>query len=297
MENFLRPIYQEHASNPNTIGILIIEKTQFASPITDDFDVILLIIVRNYEQSMYVKHYEVTDKTAAVHVVDEGILMDWIDLSGYRRAVEWVIYGKTVFDRNEYVFRLKEELRDFPREKRELRKAINFGKLVKSYSEAKSLYESGELKDAHSKILNSLHYLARLSVIEKGFYPEVTVWAQVKNIDLEVYKLYEVFIDRQEEVKQNIELMIIAMDFVMNKRAKSSAKHLLELMKTNDRPWSYADIKNKPMVQPYRFNLSAILSYLVEKSIISVILEETKGVGVFQRKYIVNDMGNNHDAE
>ncbi|MGJ9460200.1 nucleotidyltransferase-like protein [Oceanobacillus sp. CF4.6] len=292
MENFLRPIYQEHASNPSTLGILIIEKTQFESPITDDFDVILLIIVKDYEHSWYVKHYEVTDKTAAIHIVREDTLLGWIETSGYRRAVEWVISGKTVFDRNEYIHDLKEHLRDFPLEKRDVRKAINFGKLIKSYSEAKSLYESGELKDAHSKILDSLHYLARLSVIEKGYYPEVTVWTQVKNIDLEVYKLYEVFIDSNEEVKQKIELMIIAMDFVINNRAKASAKHLLDMMETKDSPWSYTDIKNLPNVQLYTYDLSAILSYLVEKSIISVFLEETKGVGVFHRKYTLNKMGN-----
>lgn len=290
MENFLRPIYQEHASNLNTLGILLIEKTQHDSPITDEFDVILLIIVDEYEQTWYVKHYEIEGKTAALHIVRMDVLMEWIDTSGYRRAVEWIILGKPVFDRNESIARLKEQLRDFPKEKRDLRKMIDFGKLVKSYSEAKSLYETGEFNDAHSKILYSLHYLARLAVLEKGYYPEVTVWSQVKKIDFEVYKLYEVFIESNEEVNKRIELMIIGMDFVIHNRAILSAKHLLDIMKTKDSAWSYADIKRHAMVQPYRLDLSAILSYLVEKNIINVVLEETKGHAVYQRKYIVNEI-------
>lgn len=287
MENFLRPIYQEHASNPNTLGILLIERTQHDSPITDDFDIILLIVVREYIHNWHVKHYVIEEKTAAMHVVRENVLMDWIDTSGYRRAVEWIIHGRPVFDRNGYMNEMKEELRSFPPEKRNLRKAIDFGKLVKSYSEGKSLYEAGEYKDAHSKILNSLHYLARLSVIEKGFYPEVTVWSQVKQIDLEVYKLYEVYIDNTEDVKKRIELMIIAMDFVVSNRARSAVTHLLDILQTEDQSWSYADIKNLEEVSPYTYDLSAILSYLVEKNIIETVLEKTKGIGVYQRKYRV----------
>ncbi|MEK3907866.1 nucleotidyltransferase-like protein [Oceanobacillus sp. FSL K6-0127] len=289
MENSLRPIYQEHASNPNTLGILLIEKIQHDSPVTDGFDVILLIIVDEYEQNWYVKHYEIEGKTAALHIVRMDVLVEWIDTSGYRRAVEWIILGKPVFDRNEYIARLKEQLRDFPKEKRDLRKMIDFGKLVKSYSEAKALYETGEFNDAHSKILNSLHYLARLAVIEKGYYPEVTVWSQVKKIDSEVYKLYEVFIESNEAVYKRIELMIIGMDFVIHNRAMISAKHLLDIMKTKESAWSYAEIKSHVMIQPYRLDLSAILSYLVEKNIINVVLEQTKGHAVYQRKYILTD--------
>ncbi|WP_339229094.1 nucleotidyltransferase-like protein [Oceanobacillus sp. FSL K6-2867] len=295
MENFLRPIYQEHASNPDTLGILLIEKIQHDSPVTDEFDVILLIIVNEYEQTWYVKHYEIEGKTAALHIVRNDILMKWIDTSGYRSAVEWIILGKPVFDRNEYIAHLKEQLRDFPKDKRDLRKMIDFGKLVKSYSEAKSLYEAGEFNDAHSKILDSLHYLARLAVIEKGYYPEVTVWSQVKKIDFEVYKLYEVFIESNETVDKRIELMIIGMDFVIHNRAIISAKHLLDIMKTKDSAWSYADIKSHEKVQSYRLDLSAILSYLVEKNIISVVLEQTKGHGVYQRKYMISDVVTHKD--
>ena len=137
------------------------------------------------------KHYEFEDKTAALHVVSEDLLMQWIDTSTYRRAIEWIVNGKIIFDRNEYINALKEQLRSFPSDKRDLRKAIEFGKLVKSYDEAKDLYETLHYKDAYSKLINSLHYLARLAVIERGFHPEVIVWKQVRQIDPEVYKLYE----------------------------------------------------------------------------------------------------------
>lgn len=288
MERFLRPIYQEHASDANTLGIILMERTKSNSPVTEDFDGILLIIVQNAEQEWQAKHYEFEDeRSAAVHIVTESVLMEWIDTSGYRRAVEWVIYGRVIFDRNEYVYNLKNQLRDFPSEKRDLRKAIEFGKLVKSYSEAKDLYETEEYKDANSKILYSLHYLARLAVIEKGYYPEVTVWSQVKQIDLEVYKLYEEFIESREEIKKRIQLMLLAMDFIISNRAKTSVKHLLEIMGTKEEPWSYVQLKTLPETSPYSLDLTAVISFMVEKGLLVTVKEQTKGIGVYHRKYVV----------
>ncbi|GAQ17173.1 nucleotidyltransferase-like family protein [Oceanobacillus picturae] len=288
MERFLRPIYQEHASDANTLGIILMERTKSNSPVTEDFDGILLIIVQNAEQQWQAKHYEFEDaRSAAVHIVTESVLMEWIDTSGYRRAVEWVIYGRVIFDRNEYVYNLKNQLRDFPSEKRDLRKAIEFGKLVKSYSEAKDLYETEEYKDANSKILYSLHYLARLAVIEKGYYPEVTVWSQVKQIDLEVYKLYEEFIESREEIKKRIQLMLLAMDFIISNRAKTSVKHLLEIMGTKEEPWSYVQLKTLPETSPYSLDLTAVISFMVEKGLLVTVKEQTKGIGVYHRKYVV----------
>ncbi|WP_068677626.1 nucleotidyltransferase-like protein [Oceanobacillus sp. Castelsardo] len=289
MENFLRPIYQERASDPNTLGILMMEKTNPNSPLTDNFDIILLIIVKEAEQEWFVKHYESASETAAMHIVKESTLMEWIDTSSSRRAVEWVINGRVVYDRNEYISNLKDKLRDFPLQKRNLRKAIEFGKLVKSYNEAKALFASKNYKDANSKVFYSLHYLARLAVVEKGYYPEVTVWNQVKNIDIEIYKLYEEFIDSSEEMEKKIQLMILAMDYVINHRAEVSAEHLLSIMRTKDEPWSYAELKMNPFVEPYTLDLSVIISYLEEKEIILPVLEETKGVGVFHRKYKISD--------
>ena len=69
MEDILRPIYQERASQSNTIGVLIIEKQQKKSPTTDTFDAVLLVIVKESDNPLFVKHYSYENKKAALHIV------------------------------------------------------------------------------------------------------------------------------------------------------------------------------------------------------------------------------------
>lgn len=288
MEDLLRPIYQERASQENTLGVLIIEKTKPNSPVTDNFDVILLIIVKKAKQSWYVKHYEFENKTAAMHVVDEELLKSWIDTSTYRRAVEWIIYGKTIFDRNEYVADLKEQLRTFPQEKRELKMAIEFSKLIRSYGESRDLYESGQYLDAYSRMVRSLHYLARLAIIEKGYHPEVTVWNQVKRIDTEVYKLYEELIQSNEGIEKRVQLMLLAVEFAVSTRSEICAKHLLDIMKEKEGSWTFGELKVHIEITPYAMDLTSMIEYLSQKGIIETVPTETKGAGIYHRKYRVN---------
>ncbi|QKY68272.1 nucleotidyltransferase-like protein [Lentibacillus sp. CBA3610] len=288
MEDLLRPIYQEYTSDSDTLGAILIEKKKPDSPITDNFDVILLIIVNNLETNWQEKHYEFNGKTAVMHAVTENLLLKWIDTNGYRKALEWIMAGKTIFDRDQYVARLKEQLRSFPHDRRDLRKVIEFGKLLKSYTEVKDLYGTEQYKDAFSRMVHSLHYLARLAVIERGYYPEVTLWNQVKKIDPEVYKLYEELIESNEDVAKRVHLMILAADFAISRRAKVSAKHLLDIMATKQDAWSFEEIKQHPGVKPYELDLAAILNYLIEKRIITTEKIETKAESVYKRKYKMN---------
>ncbi|QHS24322.1 hypothetical protein GWK91_16105 [Virgibacillus sp. MSP4-1] len=286
MEDFLRPIYQERASQPNTLGIVMVEKEKPVSPITDNFDIILLIVVRESETPWFVKHYEFEDRRAAMHIVEESQLQDWIDTSGYRKVLEWLLAGKIVYDRNEYIVNLKEILREFPDEKRNLRKVIEFAKLIRSYRECRSLYETKQYLDSFSQMVRSLHYLARLAVIEKGLHPEVTVWKQVKQIEPEIYKLYEELIESNEPMEKRVELMLLASEFMINSRAKNCSKYLLDVMVTQD-TWSIGELKNHPDVKPYALDLSALLAYLVERDIVQVVKTETKGKNIYHRKYRV----------
>ncbi|MBO8157838.1 MAG: hypothetical protein H0Z32_15535 [Bacillaceae bacterium] len=285
MENVLRPIYQERASHQNTLGILMVEKEQPVSPVTDNFDVILFIIVRNADEPWYVKHYEYENKKAAMHIVDETLLNTWIETSGYRKVIQWLTDGKIIFDRNEYMADLKEKLHNFPEENRGLRKAIEFAKLIRAYTECKNFYSSGQYLDAYSMMVRSLHYLARLSVIEKGFYPEITVWNQVKKIEPEIYKLYEEFTQSTEPTDKKVQLMLLASEYAINSRAERCAQHLIHIMQTKDTPWSFGELKIHPEIEKYALDLSALLEYLVERKMVKVVNEETKGKYIFHRKY------------
>ncbi len=222
-----------------------------------------------------------------MHIVDEQLLNEWIDKSGYRKAIDWLINGKVIFDRNEYMANLKETLHQFPEKNRKLKKAVEFAKLIRAYRECKDLYNSKHYMDANSLMVRSLHYLARVTVLEKGFHPEITVWNQVKKIDPEVYKLYEELMESEESLEKKISLMLLASDFAIHSRAEHGAEHLLNLMKEKEEPWSFGELKVHPELQAYTLDLSILLEYLVERKIIKTVLVETKGQSIFHRQYVL----------
>ncbi|VDG99398.1 Uncharacterised protein [Lysinibacillus sphaericus] len=107
---------------------------------------------------------------------------------------------------------------------------IELAKLVRRYMEGKTFFEQLHYMDAYHHAVQSLHHLARLSVIEKGILPEVTVWSQVKKIDPSIYKLYEELIMSDEPIEKRLELMFLASEFFIHNRTEYGARHILEVM-------------------------------------------------------------------
>ena len=92
MEDILRPIYQERASQIDTMGILMMVKREKTISITDNFDVVLLIIVKEAEQPVLIKHYSYQDKQAAMHIVTKAQL----DLGYYSGPIVKSLIGYTL---------------------------------------------------------------------------------------------------------------------------------------------------------------------------------------------------------
>jgi hypothetical protein len=206
MEDILRPIYQERASQLNTLGVLMVQKKQKLSHITDSFDVILLVLVKEAEQPLFIKHYTYYDKKAAMHIITEAQLNEWLLLGSNRKMFEWLHESKIIFDRNEYVANLKTELREFPFNGRKIKMGLEFAKLIRRYVDGKALFEGHQFLDAYNHVVHSLHHLARLAVLENGLHPELTVWNQVKQIEPEIYKLYEELVYSEETLEKRLEL-------------------------------------------------------------------------------------------
>ncbi|WP_043930952.1 nucleotidyltransferase-like protein [Bacillus sp. EB01] len=286
MEDILRPVYQERASQANTLGILVVEKNQRFSPATDFFDAILLVITSQSEEPIMIKHYSYHDKKAALHIVTEARLREWMLLGTNRKIFEWLYAAKVVFDRNDFVANLLTEFRDFPFYGRKLKMGIEFAKLIRRYLDGKAFFDNGQYLDAYNHVVHSLHHLARLAVIENGFHPELTLWNQVKQIDPELFKLYEELITSEESIDKRLELLFLASEFLIHSRTRGAVEHLLNILNKKE-TWSIGEAMSNEELSHYSVDLSVLLEYLVEKQIIRSIEVETKGQGLYHRYYQV----------
>lgn len=287
MEDILRPIYQERASQLNTHGVLLIEKRQKAHPVTDTFDAILLIIVQEADIPLFVKHYTYKDKKAALHIVTHDQLQHWLLVGSNKKMIDWVYNGRILFDRNEYIQNLKVELKEFPFYGRKLKKGLEFAKLIRRYMDGKSFFENGHYFDAYNNVVHSLHHLARLAVVEQGYHPEITVWNQVKQIEPEIMKLYEELVYSTEPLEQRLELLFLASDFLIHSKTESGIQHLMDILA--EKPyWSIQEIMDHEELSLYSVDLSMLLEYLIEKGNIEIEDQETKGKMIFHRFYKVS---------
>ncbi|MEW9052525.1 MAG: nucleotidyltransferase-like protein [Neobacillus sp.] len=287
MKDILRPIYQERASQSNTLGVLMIEKKHKASHTTDTFDVVLLIIVKEADQPLLIKHYTYKDSKASMHILTEDRLKEWLLLGTNRKIFEWLHNAKILFDRNEYMANLKTELREFPFYGRKVKMGLEFSKLIRRYVDGKALFEGKQFLDAYNHVVHSLHHLARLAVIENGLHPELTVWHQVKQIEPEIFKLYEELVNSEESIEKRLELLFLANEFMIHSRTSVGAEHLLNVLIKREY-WYFNEIMNDEELSPYSVDLAVFLEFLIEKGLVNVVNIETKGQGIYHRCYQVN---------
>ncbi|MCA1032664.1 hypothetical protein LCL95_16760 [Bacillus timonensis] len=285
MEGILRPIYQERASHKNTMGIIMVEKGKHSFPVTDTFNTVLLVVVKDAEKELFVKHYQYENQKATLYTVDQKKLREWLLLGSNRKVVDWILNGKILFDRNEYMTNLRRELQEFPSSERQVKMGVEFGKLIRRYQEGKAFFEIKQSMDAYNYVIHALHHLARLAVIEKGFHPEVTVWNQVRKIEPQIYKLYVELLESEESLEKRLELLFLASEFLINSRVKIGGKHLLQVLSTKEDAWTFGEMLDHPDLQVYSVDLEMLVEFLVEKQLIKIEAIETKGKGIYHRKY------------
>lgn len=289
MEQILRPIYQERASQESTLGVVLVEKREKVSPNTDTFDTILLIITKENETAVFTKHYTYAGKKAAMHIITEKQLHKWLLLGTNPKIVDWLFNGRIIYDRNEFMEKLISELKEYPHAGRKIKMGIEYAKLIRRYLEGKMLFEEKNYLDAYRHVIESLHHLARLSVLENGLPPELTVWSQVKKIEPSIYKLYEELVLSDESIDKRLELLFLASEFLIHSRTADGAAHILEVMQEK-KSWTIQELHEQEELKNYSADLEVFIEYLVEKEIIFIEGVMTKSEGIFHRYYYVKPM-------
>ncbi|WP_040224906.1 nucleotidyltransferase-like protein [Bhargavaea cecembensis] len=288
MEHLLRPIYQERAGDPDTLAVLLVEKRGKLDPVTDTFDAILLIIAKHAGRPVYTKHYTDGEEKAAMHIISEQQLKKWLLLGTNPKIVDWLLFGRVLFDRNEYIETVKQELKEFPFYGRQIKMGLEFARLIRHYMEGKMFFEQQNFLDAYNDVIRSLHGLARLSVIDNGLFPEVTVWSQVKKIEPAIYKLYEELITSDEAIEKRLELLFLAGEFFIHSRTEDGARHILSVM--SERPvWTIQELHEQEELRNYSADLEVFVEYLIDKGYIEVVLDPAKDGRIDHRYYRVSD--------
>ena len=144
----------------------------------------------------------------------------------------------------------------------------------------RGLFESHQFLDAYNHVVHSLHHLARLAVIENGLHPELTIWHQVKQIDPEIYKLYEELVNSEETIEKRLELLFLASEFMIHSRTSIGCRPFIG-DSCNKEYWIFNEIMSEEELIPYSVDLTVLLEYLIDKGFVDVVSIETEGKGVF----------------
>ncbi|WP_153733533.1 nucleotidyltransferase-like protein [Sporosarcina obsidiansis] len=284
MEQMLRPIYQERASQPDTLSVLLIENQREDDPTTDTFDEILFIISSNNEVPIQTKHYTDGQRKAAMHIISKKQLTHWLLVGTNKKIIDWLVLGKIYFDRDEYVERLKERLSEEPLFGRGIKMGMELSKMIRAYNEGKIHFERKQFMDAHLYAINSLHHLARLVAIKHNALPENTVWSQMKKVDPAVYKLYEELIGSEEVLEKRLDLVFLASEFYIHNYTNEASEHIMGILNKKD-SWNIQELHEQEELSLYSSDLEFFIEYLVDKKLIKIVCAPSKNDFLFHREY------------
>lgn len=287
MEKIFFNISEKLKEHKNINGIIMYESKQTFNSSTDHFHLIVLVITNEEKPSYQIKHYQYLHKKIAIHTVDERTFKRYLIKGESKRMVRWLVEGKVIYEKNNFATSMIHWLEVFPIDERKKKMGVEFAKFLFHFTKAKELLDHKHHFDSYNHVIHALHHLAHLAVAEYGMHPELTVWQQVKKIDLETYKLYEELITSNEPLEKKLELSFLACDFSVVTKLDIGSMHLLNVLKKRKRMWSIQDLMRQEEVKMYSFYLVTLLEFLVEKKLVKVVCVETTIDSLNERLYFI----------
>lgn len=287
MEHIKKQLKERYSVQPDVEGLVLLHNEERFPFHTNEYVYFLLVISGKETAPNRVELLELSNERVFVRTVHKSSME--YPLANHKRFnfIDWLLSGEIMYDKGKYLEKLKAHIIAFPHELREQRKLYEFsGYLATLYQTKKNLAE-GNVLDAYSQILLSIHHWAHIVLIEEGIHPELTVWKQLRRVHPGVYKLYEELIASPETIEQRVELVMLACEFSVMSKMKDYCKYLLSIMSERDEPWSISELQNHPKLNHLVDNITLVIQKLVQGHHIKEIgiLSEEEHDHVIKLKY------------
>jgi len=272
VEQEVQDIIAQLARDETITGLLRVTGHPGFDPSIDGFDMLLLAVTREAPEKNYIFHYSKDGLAIQERRIGMDALRNWILFGENRNVIEWFMKGDIVVDRGGFLAGIRRELVDFPREMRLSKLLIEFSLFLRRFLQSKEYLNKGHHLDAYTNIMEALFHWARLSIIEQGAHPEVTVWEQVRTFNPGIYKLYEELIGSDETLEQRVRLVLLACDFNVMSKMATWCELVIRVLESRKKPFTPTELKYHERLLPLHMDITLVLRHLAKRGIIREVL-------------------------
>lgn len=279
--------YEMFGHERELISLLLVTNPFSYQSQTDGMDRLALLVVSKVKPGMASEHLMWEDTRVQVLRVTPETLESWVVSGESRKVVDWLVQGDIVIDQDNYLADLSNRLLDWSPLLREQKLLSEFSRFVCTYLQAKQDLRDGQVLDAYSNILSSLHYWAHIALVEQGMHPELTVWEQMLRVNPGIYKLFEELTISTETLEQRVQLVLLACEFSIMNKMKSSCALLIRLIESRVESWAPVELMEHPSLSGLRLDISVLLHKLVKRGCIREIASPIgqRATGLMELRY------------
>lgn len=260
------PFYAEWFKNEkDLVGILTTEGSTVSQTENGGMDRLLLLITTGGEDRRVREHWMHMDERIHLLRIRQDTLEEWLIRGTNRSAIDWLVRGEIIADPQGYLTNLRTDVLNWSCHLREQQLLCEFSRFAHAYTQAKKDVRNGQVVDAFSRVLDALHYWAHVSLLEQGMHPELTVWEQMRRVNPGIYKLFEELTTSSESMEQRVKLVLLACEFSLLTKMKSSCALLIRTIESRPEPWSPKELMQHPDLLPVSMELSLLLYELTSR--------------------------------
>jgi len=256
------------------IGLMLVADPY--SSLSGEADRMALVVRERVSPLEETEHWLLDDRKLRVRRVTPDVLEQWV-IHGDRGGVRGLVQGEVLSDPTGLLGAIRSKLKKWPILLREQKLLSEFSKFVLSYMSAKRDLQNGQILDAYSHVLTSLHHWAHIALVEQGILPELAVWEQMHSVNPGIYKLFEELTTSPETLEQRVQLVVLACEFSMQTKMQTSCALLIHMLGSRKEPWSVAELQQDSRLQGLPLDLPLLLQKLIHRGLAKEVVKKVPG--------------------